>query len=200
MHPSSPPHMDAWPADKLPVGAAITIHGELHAIHTEGFGSRLAKPIITSGSASTPLPADDGNGLAAFSPHAFTRPAHYMEIWQYIPSAHAIMRWCVFGDLRQLGLADETRRTILRGQDSFRMVTTQARLDAAMANGQSPRIPYVVTLAQPAVAPPGLPCAVFEVPADMKELAGHRALLVDPNYRAAQPAAVALPKKPLILA
>jgi hypothetical protein len=195
MQRSDPPRMDEWPADKLPTGAKITIHGELYAVHTEGFGMRLAKPIITAGAGVSPLTDE---APADFSPHAFTRPAHYMEIWQYIPQGHAVMRWCVFGDLRQLGLADETRRTILRGIDPFRMVTTQARLDAAMANGQSPRLPYVVTLDQPLVAPPGLPCVVFEVPASMKELAGQRALLVDPNYRATPPPTLKLPKGPLI--
>lgn len=196
MQPSSPPHMVEWPADKLPLGAQITINGELHAVHTEGFGIRLAKPILTAGVDVSPLP-DDGP-VVDFLPNTFTRPAHYMEIWQYIESAHALMRWCVFGDLRQLGLADETRRAILRGNDPFRMVITQARLDAAIANGQAPRIAYVVTLGQPMVAPPGLPCVVFDVPDDMKELAGHRALLVDPNYRATPPPTLKPPKGPLI--
>lgn len=196
MQPSSPPNMLEWPADRLPIGAPITIHGELYAVQTEGFGMRLAKPILTAGAGASPL--TDEAPPVDFSPNAFTRPAHYMEIWQYHPESHTIMRWCVFGDLRQLGLADETRRTILRGTDPFRMVTTQARLDAAQANGSAPRIPYVVTLEQPTVAPPGLPCVVFEVPASMKELAGHRALLVDPNYRATPPPTLKLPKGPLI--
>ena len=177
---SSPPTLDEWPADRLPVGATLPIHGELYAVHTEGFGMKLAKPMLTAAG----VPTDEVGGIAEFAPNAFTRAAHYMEIWQYHRETNVCWRWCVFGDIRQLGLPDSQRRTVLRGDPGFRLVIASARLEMARRAGQAPLVTYVVVHEPALVAPPGLPCVVMEAPAEMKSFAGHRVLLIDPEYRA----------------
>lgn len=108
---------------------------------------------------------------------------HYFEVVQ--PQFSAPRRWPVLGDVRQLGLPEGVRKTLLRGTErshTARMVLTYPEAMEAQAEGLQPQIPFVTVVHQPTIHHPGIPCTVVEGRRGV--LAGHKLLRIDPSYRA----------------
>lgn len=168
--------MNKWPADAIPVGTRVNIIGEVWFLHTEGYHVRFT------------LAPTSRLFLVGGVPEApkVVKPAHYMEVMNAGPGGES-MRWPVFGNVRQLGLPDTTRRTMLRGKEGPRLIISAARFEAAKAEGKYPQIDYAITNAQPTIGGDGIPCTVQQAPMTAPAFAGHRVLLIDPEYRADGP-------------